>query len=266
MNVFEFLGNALLGVATAFSPVAAVEAAETTIVVTPANTQGWVEADVRPGGEVGFVSDEAAPYGQGALQLTTDETNTAKAQYMHEADVALTEVGQVSYFNKTNAGPASAAASYQLAVDLNGEAEGGFTTLVFEPYWNDDATPLVQGEWQEWDAYAGEWWSSRSFAEGDCEVVAGAGGPPLYSLSELQASCPEAVVQGFGVNVGTYNPSYDVNVDGINFDGTVYDFELVNAPTSKEDCKKGGYLNLTDADGSAFKNQGQCVSYMARQQ
>ena len=35
---------------------------------------------------------------------------------------------------------------------------------------------------------------------------------------------------GFGVNVGSNNPSYDVEVDLVNFNGTVYDFEL-DAPT-----------------------------------
>ncbi len=38
-------------------------------------------------------------------------------------------------------------------------------------------------------------------------------------------------------------------------------FVETNLPTSKDDCKKGGYQDLTDADGNSFKNQGQCVSY-----
>ena len=34
-------------------------------------------------------------------------------------------------------------------------------------------------------------------------------------------------------------------------------------PTSAEDCKKGGWQTLTDASGNKFKNQGDCVSYVA---
>jgi hypothetical protein len=30
---------------------------------------------------------------------------------------------------------------------------------------------------------------------------------------------------------------------------------------SKEDCKKGGWQTLRRSDGSAFRNQGACVSY-----
>ncbi|MEX0895428.1 MAG: hypothetical protein WDZ94_00640 [Patescibacteria group bacterium] len=36
-------------------------------------------------------------------------------------------------------------------------------------------------------------------------------------------------------------------------------------PTSKDDCKKGGWMNLVDEDGNQFKNQGQCVSSVATQ-
>lgn len=32
---------------------------------------------------------------------------------------------------------------------------------------------------------------------------------------------------------------------------------------SKEDCKSGGWQTLRRPDGSAFKNQGDCVSYFA---
>lgn len=44
-----------------------------------------------------------------------------------------------------------------------------------------------------------------------------------------------------------------VNSETITFDPT--------APGNKEQCKKGGYMNMVDGDGRPFKNQGQCVSY-----
>ena len=34
-------------------------------------------------------------------------------------------------------------------------------------------------------------------------------------------------------------------------------------PSTKEQCKKDGYKDFTDLDGNAFKNQGQCVAYVA---
>jgi NHL repeat-containing protein len=33
-------------------------------------------------------------------------------------------------------------------------------------------------------------------------------------------------------------------------------------PTTKDQCKDGGYVNYVDANNLPFKNQGQCVSYV----
>lgn len=236
-------------------------AAATTVVVTPTMPQGWGQADTRPGGSVSIVADPTAPGGSAALQLSTDGTNAAKAQYIHGADTPLAQVTTLSYFTRQVAGQAGIAApSYQLLVDLNGAGAGGFTTFVYEPYENGT---VVANTWQQWDVSGGQFWSSRSFTEGTCSVQAGAGGTYFYTLSGLQAACPNAVVIGFGVNVGSYNPSYLVEADLVNFNGTVYDFELFMVPTSKDQCKKGGWENLTDASGQPFKNQGDCVSYVA---
>jgi hypothetical protein len=56
-----------------------------------------------------------------------------------------------------------------------------------------------------------------------------------------------------------------VRTDGFDFNGITYDFQLTNPPTSKDQCKEGGFANLTDADGNAFRNQGQCVSFFEHQ-
>jgi hypothetical protein len=238
--------------------VAGVALAATTVVVTPVNTQGWYEADVRPGGDVNYISDPSSPYPDGALQLTTDATNEAKAQYLKNENVLLSSVTELSYWTKQVSGPPHADPSYQLLVDLNGGAAGGFTTFVYEPYQNGVVMP---GVWQQWDVDAGQMWSSRTFAEGTCAVVAGAGGPPFYTLAGIKAMCPNAVTLSFGVNVGTFNPGYNVETDGVTFNGTTYDFEIANEPTSKDQCKDGGWQSLTRADGSAFKNQGDCIQY-----
>jgi Flp pilus assembly pilin Flp len=34
-----------------------------------------------------------------------------------------------------------------------------------------------------------------------------------------------------------------------------------NVPTDPDQCKKGGWIDLTRDDGSTFKNQGDCQSY-----
>jgi len=269
-SVFAILG---LAVALPFTPVFS---AGPNIVVTPTNQQGWSTADTRPGGAVNFVVDGTAPSGLGALQLTTDNTNAAKAQYMHETNVPLADVTELSYYTRqVSASFAGGDPSYQLPVCLGGLTTPtptnptgciGFTTFVYEPYENPGlGTPggsVIPNAWQQWDVDAGQFWSSRTFSSGTCAVIAGAGGPPFYSLAALKTACPNAVVVGFGVNIGTFNPSYNVYTDLFNFNGTTYDFEPYVVVSNKDQCKNGGFNQFTRADGSSFKNQGDCIQYV----
>jgi hypothetical protein len=39
--------------------------------------------------------------------------------------------------------------------------------------------------------------------------------------------------------------------------------QLTTSPATKDQCKKGGWQNLTDPAGTAFQNQGDCVSWVA---
>lgn len=248
--------------ASAIAPFAA--SAATTVVVTPVNQQGWSTADTRPGGTVNFVVDPTSPAPDGALQLTTDATTTAKAQYLHEANVALADVTDLSYYTKqVSASFAGGDPSYQLVTFLTGTSTG-FSTLVFEPYQNPLQGPVVPNTWQQWDVDAGLFWSTRTVVCPNGTVVGTPGGPASYTLAQIQALCPDATVAGFGVNIGSNNPLYNVETDLVNFNGTVYDFQVTNVPTSKDQCKDGGYVNYTDANGGPFKNQGQCVSSVAK--
>lgn len=51
-----------------------------------------------------------------------------------------------------------------------------------------------------------------------------------------------------------------VLIDNTQINGTTYTYEP--APT-KNDCKGGGWKNMTDSNGQQFKNQGDCVSSFA---
>ena len=112
-------------------------------------------------------------------------------------------------------------------------------------------------------------WSTKSYGAGDAALVAGAGGAPFYSLDSVLADYPNAKLMGIGVGVGSTNPDYTIGVDGVELNGVTYNFEKVASstmPTSKEDCKKDGWKTLKNVDGRMFSNQGQCVSFMAKQQ
>lgn len=53
-----------------------------------------------------------------------------------------------------------------------------------------------------------------------------------------------------------------VDVDNTTINGTVYTYE-VPTPASKQACMNGGWQTLGDSGGTMFKNQGDCVSYVA---
>lgn len=255
-HVTSFIAAIVLIGTLAFGGTAS--AAGTTVVVTPTDTQGWSTADTRPGGSVDFVLDATAPRGTGALQLTTNATTTAKAQYLHAANTPLSSVTQLSYYTKQVSGPPVADPSYQVITYLNG-GTAGFTTLVFEPYQNPTQGPITPGVWQKWNVATGLFWSTRTVTCSNGTIAGTPGGPAAYTLAQVEATCPNAVVAGFGVNIGTFNPSYVVRTDLVNFNGTTYDFELYSVPTDKDQCKNGGWQNFNPPNGP-YKNQGQCVS------
>lgn len=204
------------------------------IVVTQNDQQGWSTADTQPGGTVTFVVDPTAPSGRGALELTTSLTITAKAQYLHAANTPLASVTELSYYTKQNSAPFPGAdPSYQVISFLNGT--NGFTTLVFEPYQNPLQGPVVPGTWQQWDVDAGLFWSTRTVTCSNGTIAGTPGGPATHTLAAIKTACPNAVVIGFGVNIGTNNPGYNVETDLFNFNGTVYDFEPQNCGKSKSD-------------------------------
>jgi len=254
------------------------------VIVTPNNQQGWSStaptADTRIGGAVNFIIDTTAPGApnNGALQLTTDNTTTAKAQYMHDTATPLSSVSELSYYTKQNTPVGSIAdPSYQLAICATGATTSGcnpqvspgtgssFTTLVYEPYQGGPGA-ILNGVWQSWDISSdGLFWSTHTVSCSNGVIAGTPGGPASYTLAEVQATCPDALVFQFGVNVGTNNPGYNVETDLFDFNGTTYNFEPFITATDKDQCKDGGWQNVTDSSGNSFRNQGDCVSYVATQ-
>lgn len=255
-------------------PLAAGAEGLTTITVTPTDTQGWSTADTRANGSVSFIKDTTAPLGIGALSLTTGASGTSqdKAQYIHATSTKLADVSALSYWTKQNSASfAAGLPSYQLPVCLYGlntaqtncatvpgSTQSSFTTLVYEPYVDQGNAVVVPGTWQQWNVAAGKLWSSRTVAG-----LTSTQGAVTYTLPWLQATYPNATLLGFGVNVGSNNPFYNTEVDGVQFNNTVYNFEPYVVVTSKDACKDGGWMTAKDSNGNGFKNQGACVSFVA---
>jgi hypothetical protein len=259
-NIFKLLGVSIIGVLLAgLLFTLSVKAEGTRVIVKGTDTQGWYAGDIHEGGAVSFFGDTTSPFPTGVLALTTNATAGAKAQYLKEVNTPLSQVTDLSYYTKSVTGPANAAVSYQLNIELYGIPDW-MTAFVFDPSANGTVT---QGEWQKWDVDSGRFWANDSVPP---IVVIGAGNEPYYTLARLKSAYPDAMVRSFGVYAGTFDPSYNVGTskqnlnletDGITFNETTYDFEAApTLATSKDQCKNGGWMTFS----GAYSNQGQCVS------
>ena len=228
-------------------------------VVRPSASLDW-SASSANGGSIGYVADATAPSGDGALNMITANSNSSRTNYGRSVNVPLSQIYQLGYSSKTNSGSAYAAPAYVIGVYLDGTPLT-FTSFTFEPYMSDglgDPTPVVPGTWQTWDVYNNpNLWASRTVnAGGACQTTAGAGGPPFYSLAALKAACPNALVISHSVNMGTFNPDWNTNVDLVNFNGTTYDFEPDPAIIAVDDDGKGTAADCEAEDPTHSTIQG----------
>ncbi|HEY9282632.1 MAG TPA: hypothetical protein VIP46_04170 [Pyrinomonadaceae bacterium] len=268
-----FLFAFIAATSLVFGTVGSAADCETVVVVgsdiieQPENTPptgDWVlfkraagDGDVRTG-------PATPPAGIGSYQLVTP-TGADKATLFNFEHVGtpLADVDTIGYSTFRSAGSAQQVAALNLQVDVNGDAPGGFTTLVFEPVYNTGQGTVQDNVWQTWDAYSGGnaiWWSSNP--------IPGAPNRDTFvTWNTIVAANPDAViVGGVGINQGSGNPGLITAVDKFQFgygdDCFTYDFEPFRVATTKDACKAGGWQQVKRADGTAFKNQGDCVSYV----
>ena len=276
-NVLLFGIVATIFVALGISSLAA---SSTTLTVTPANLQGWqIQAD--PGTLVTFVDGPGTPpLGSGSVrtQIPANGDLFANLRNPNYAGTPLASLTALDYYTYVANNVGGQAHYLILNVDTNND--GAYDDLLFfEPVYQNgtysgDTVPnqcgvnpacVSLGQWQHWDALAGGWWSLN---EG--------GGPPLHTLAGYEALHPGTKIVnnslgGGGVRIAAGSgagawDNFDGNADaftiGINNNNTTYNFELHNVPTSPAQCKNGGWQSFTRANGSGFKNQGDCIQYV----
>ena len=257
------------------APSFALAAGNNTVIVTGADVTPqihntpWTGASwtlyTRDGGTGTFVAGPGtAPMGVGSLQLATPLNNDKAYLFNYDhRNTPLAAITAISYATFRTAGNAEQVAALNVEVDVNGAAEGGYTVLVFEPVYNTTQGTVQSGIWQPWNAIAGgqaRWWSSRAIP-GVCAFDC------FVTWDAIKAANPNAVITGgFGVNQGGGNPALTTAVDvltlGYGGNSITYDFEPYVSATTRAACKDGGWQTVKRADGSAFANQGDCVSYV----
>jgi hypothetical protein len=98
----------------------------------------------------------------------------------------------------------------------------------------------------------GNGWTHVEFTSAD---FAAAGIPATGTLDDIYIIFDEGTDTTSGGTIGTPGT---VTLDNFSVNGTVVGSEA-SAPTSMEQCKNGGWKTFTSP---AFKNQGQCVSFV----
>lgn len=228
-------------------------------------TDNWVLYTRNAGNGTFRVGPATPPLGVGSLGFVTptgaDKVFLFNFDHIGTALAGIDALGYSTY--RTSGAVANQVPAINMQVDVNGDAAGGFTTLVFEPVYNTSQGAVAGGVWQNWDAYNGGqaiWWSTRAIP-GVCAFSC------YVTWNTIVVSNPNAVIGGgYGVNQGSGNPALTAATDalkiGADGDSITYNFDPYRVATTKEDCKNGGWQTFRRADGSSFRNQGQCVSYV----
>ncbi len=195
---------------------------------------GWWSDDTRANGTVAVDNALGVPTGFGCTSAhftTGAATGTPlqdKAQLISysQAGTALSTIHAISYWAyRSSASTGGTAPHLALNVTITGMGvPTGFATLVYEPY-NQSAgeTGIVNDTWQQWDAAAtttgdGVWWTSKI-----ANPAPGSQAKP-QPWASFQVLYPNAMVLGFGFDIGSNNPNMIVAGDGLVFGATTTDF------------------------------------------
>jgi hypothetical protein len=199
------------------------------VAVTPSNfTTVFPGGDNKPISSYRFVDGPAtAPLGRGSIELTTVDT-AAKQQHLEYAQYGtrITTINWMGYstYKHLDAMHPNPITDVAINMEIWQTGTTGYTTLVYEPYFNGVVIP---NQWQHWDAFAGgtgRWWSTHD----SIVPLTPRHTPVLWSA--IVAANPNAKVISYGINQGSGNPLTLSNADALyigltTWDFWVYDFE-----------------------------------------
>jgi hypothetical protein len=210
-----------------------------TVVVSPANMNGWIFSDDNPGvgtGSGGFEEGPATPpLGVGSAFLTVDAQGRHALGTPTYAGTRMDDITDLRYSsyqdNNTNTVVAPSL-QFDIDYDLTDTTTSYHGRLVFEPY---QSGTVQQNVWQNWDALAGKWYGTRSTVT--VGNVSGVPNPCQQNTpctwQQVLASFPNAGLLNGGSLLfkvgGPWSPGFDGNVDAFNISvnaaHVVYDFE-----------------------------------------
>jgi hypothetical protein len=211
-----------------------------TLVVSPANLNGWAFFDDNPGvgvGTGGFEEGPATPpLGAGSAFLQVDDTARhalGTTAYAGTRFVDLSELQYASYQNNSSNPAYAPSLQFDIDYDLTDTTNPYQGRLVFEPY---QAGSVQQNTWQNWDALAGNWYGTRATVPvGNANVSNPCQQATPCTRQQVLALFPNAGLRNTPASRllfkagGPWPPSFRGNVDafkiGVGGARVVYDFE-----------------------------------------
>jgi hypothetical protein len=249
----------------------ATAATATDLTVTPStpvfdsNNVVGVANDAAPGFDYGsFASNGVAK---------TDMYFTPDALFAR--DVTLGEVASMSYWTKKGDTHAVDPADWYLTIYTKPYA-GDVSSATWygdrigtEPYFSANLNDPAD-TWNRWSSDGAD--NTLRFFESTLGYFGGYGDPHWAAFVSGNALSGDPYagheVLFFSVQTGSaWAAGFTGQVDGLTVeltDGSVAtaNFEPYVVATSKDQCKKDGWKTLFRADGSGFKNQGDCIQYV----
>lgn len=206
------------------------------------------------------------PHGVGSIEFNAGATDRWTIATNQFAGTTLADLGDLTFTTYRPATSADQSLFFNLDIDFDNTTTTGYQgRLVFVP---EDNGTVTDDAWQTWDLDAGVWrWSryasnGNQWLDGDTDE--------LRSWSDIMTAFPNAEVlfETFTgqvvVRAGHPGPvGLNGFLDEVSVADVTYDFEPFEVVATKDACKKGGWMNLTDNEGNSFKNQGDCVSFVA---
>ena len=236
-----FQTKTLLGLTAAglfAGSVAFANVANTIVVVTPGNMNGWsfltTDNTGAPapgnGNTAQMVTGPATPpLGVGSAQLATAPgQGDSSAQIVTSAfnGLSLSSLSALSYYTYDTANNGQQFPYMKISLS-NGD------DLFFEPPYQTPATgnpalpdqgATVMNQWQQWNALVGGWWDNNGiFNPGVSEP----GSPGVDSIANYITAAGDATITGISLRVGYASPDDNFNgyVDSVTINNTTYDFE-----------------------------------------
>lgn len=259
----SFMGLVALALpAVLFISTGGAQAAASTVVVTPANNQGWVfNPDPANATPYNFTEDEAS-IGQGSLFVQPIGASPAQKFIATKTlNTPVANVNSIAYdFMIAGNGTIASANQFYLNVYTNLHGSTTFYDCRF------DYVPLTGSTTD---------FTTATFNATDVPTnVRDRDLTDIFTCPTTLAGMPAGSTVSFiAINVGDTTIS-DVGLAGyldkvvlsLGNNVTTYDFELRNVPHDKNQCKNHGWMSLTDANGEPFRDQKHCVSFVAHNQ